>query len=1279
MLKLVKKMSLSFLALSLIGSSLAFSAFGEATESETAAVAAEAKTAYVYDFEDGTTQGWASRIGKETVAASDALAHAGNYSLYTEGRTENYSGPSLDVKGKLQPKTLYSVSAWVRLGAEQPDTSLRISLQRTLAGETNYDTIAPNTLVTAGSWVKLSGNYELTNEADALSLYVESDQGLASFYVDDVELKAVNDTEVPSLAGTYKDLFTFGVAIEALQTEGAYGELVKKHFNSIVAENSMKPGSLSPSEGKWNWEPADKLIAFAKKNNMDVRFHTLAWHSQAAEWMFKDSNNNPLAATPENKKLVLERLTNYIHAVVERYKDDITDWDVVNEVIDPGQPDGLRRSEWYRLTGTDFIETAFIETRKAAGDKARLYINDYNTDQPAKRDHLYNLVKSMLDKGVPIDGVGHQTHVNIVHPSLDSIRASIEKFASLGLDNQITELDVSVYTNDRDVYETVPEDILIVQAYRYKELFELFRELGDKISNVTVWGTDDSRTWLNTYPTVRPNPALLFDRELQPKYAYWALIDPSRVPYQAKEAGVRQGTVSLQPTPSTLWNGTGALSLSGSTDEYGADVKLLWDNTKLYVHVDVSDTKAGEGDRIDLFVGGKQYTFPATADESQAADSVRTPRSGGYTLQAAVPHELANPAIGGQLTFDVRVTSASREQSLSWNNPYHKQEQQPDQLGKLKLEHPAKLTQVTKGTPVIDGQVDAIWNAATSVTTDTWVIGSSGATAKVRLLWDEGHLYVLADVKDSKLSKASANVWEQDSIELFIDRNNAKTTIYQQDDGQYRINYDNQQSFGGSASAATLKSATTLTSDGYRVEAAIALDTLRAAPGTYLGFDAQVNDDSTGTGARSGVVTWTDPTGNSYQNTSGFGTLQLVSAEPQQPAPYYPSASTVSVPSSQPALPEQSLAVTASQLEGSGSAVIKLKDNERYAVLPANAAELLGSRSLVLHKGGYEWTFPATVLAPAGKAAGEQGRILIQLDWKSIDSAAVGNNGLIPASGQVTVQLIALNSKGEQLPLTELADPVTVALQTQQLPAERVLERIALYSWDSEKQTWKRVQQASPAITPAAAKLAALGTYAFLESNPSFPDLKDQHWAAPAAKTMAAWGLVNLSSTGQLEPDALVTRGELALLLAQALTLPAAPVASLPFGDVPSDASLRDAISAVSASGLMVGSNGQFGTDSQLTREQLASVLVRAYSYKMGLTVSSSPATAYAESLDALSKMFTKDAASISPWAAQAVYDAVSYELLRGTGGGAFQPGAEVTRKELLQAVYNLLLAVNRV
>jgi endo-1,4-beta-xylanase len=146
----------------------------------------------------------------------------------------------------------------------------------------------------------------------------------------------------------------------------------------------------------------------------------------------------------------------------------------------------------------------------------------------------------------------------------------------------------------------------------------------------------------------------------------------------------------------------------------------------------------------------------------------------------------------------------------------------------------------------------------------------------VKTLWDSSHLYVLAKVTDTLLSDASTNPWEEDSVELFLDQNNAKTASYEADDGQFRVNYRNAQTFGGSANASRFVTAVKVVPGGYIVEAAITLDAVEAEPGTLLGFDVQVNNDELGNGVRSSVATWNDPTGQSFNNTSRLGVLRLV-------------------------------------------------------------------------------------------------------------------------------------------------------------------------------------------------------------------------------------------------------------------------------------------------------------------------------------------------------------------------------------------------------------------
>nr|AAV98623.1 alkaline active endoxylanase precursor [Halalkalibacterium halodurans]AEJ76926.1 endo-1,4-beta-xylanohydrolase [Bacillus sp. JB 99] len=344
--------------------------------------------------------------------------------------------------------------------------------------------------------------------------------------------------QVASLSERYQEQFDIGAAVEPYQLEGRQAQILKHHYNSLVAENAMKPVSLQPREGEWNWEGADKIVEFARKHNMELRFHTLVWHSQVPEWFFIDENGNRMVdeTDPEkrkaNKQLLLERMENHIKTVVERYKDDVTSWDVVNEVIDDGG--GLRESEWYQITGTDYIKVAFETARKYGGEEAKLYINDYNTEVPSKRDDLYNLVKDLLEQGVPIDGVGHQSHIQIGWPSIEDTRASFEKFTSLGLDNQVTELDMSLYgwppTGAYTSYDDIPEELFQAQADRYDQLFELYEELSATISSVTFWGIADNHTWLDDRAReynngVGVDAPFVFDHNYRVKPAYWRIID----------------------------------------------------------------------------------------------------------------------------------------------------------------------------------------------------------------------------------------------------------------------------------------------------------------------------------------------------------------------------------------------------------------------------------------------------------------------------------------------------------------------------------------------------------------------------------------------------------------------------------------------------------------------------------------------------------------------------------------------------------------------------------
>ncbi len=498
-----------------------------------------------FDFEDGA-QGWGAR-GEATVSVVDDVAHSGAHSLLVTNRTAAWHGVALDVSGLLQAGNTYEIGGYVRLAEGAPASRVIITMQRTPSGgDTVYEWIAPSAEngVTDGEWVHLQGQYSFSGEASELLLYVESpDAELVDFYIDEMTICGQTEvqivpiqTDIPSVYETLAAYFPVGAALGPNQLDSErHTALLTRHFNSLTPENTMKPGPIQPSEGNFAWANVDRLVEFAQAHTMAVHGHTLVWHQQAAEWMFLDANGEKMTATPENKELLLKRLEEHIRAVVGRYKDAVNVWDVVNEVIDPARPDCMRHSMWYEITGVDYIVTAFRVAREVDPD-AILLLNDYNTYQAKKRECIYSLVSDLQEQGAPIDGIGMQMHIDIASPSIAAIETTIERFAELG-EVHITELDMSVYTNDTTSYATISDEILLQQGYRYRDIFEVLKRHADSIGSVTFWGLADDTTWLKTFPIRRLNLPLLFDEQLQAKYAYWGVVDPSQLPEEPPASG----------------------------------------------------------------------------------------------------------------------------------------------------------------------------------------------------------------------------------------------------------------------------------------------------------------------------------------------------------------------------------------------------------------------------------------------------------------------------------------------------------------------------------------------------------------------------------------------------------------------------------------------------------------------------------------------------------------------------------------------------------------------
>ncbi len=341
-----------------------------------------------------------------------------------------------------------------------------------------------------------------------------------------------------TLKEAFKDDFRIGASITPAQFEGkdAVGDaIIITQFNTISPEFSLKWGPLHPKPDEYDFSAADAYVAFGEKYKLWIVGHCLIWHAQTPKWVFEDAQGKPAS-----REVLLQRMHDHIKTVVGRYKGRIAGWDVVNEAFNE---DGtMRQSPWMKIIGDGYVQKAF-EYAHEADPGAELYYNDFDLEVATKRKAAIALVKKLQAAGIPVKAVGLQGHVRTEWPTVQEEAETIEDFAKLGVDVNITELDVDLLPPVKkelmeDVSVTIPStpalnpypDGLPAEmqeklAKRYADLFGVFVKHRKDIKRVTFWCVTDGDSWLNRWPVRgRSSYPLLFDRAGQPKPAFAAVI-----------------------------------------------------------------------------------------------------------------------------------------------------------------------------------------------------------------------------------------------------------------------------------------------------------------------------------------------------------------------------------------------------------------------------------------------------------------------------------------------------------------------------------------------------------------------------------------------------------------------------------------------------------------------------------------------------------------------------------------------------------------------------------
>ncbi|HKL78944.1 MAG TPA: endo-1,4-beta-xylanase [Mobilitalea sp.] len=486
-----------------------------------------------------------------------------------------------------------------------------------------------------------------------------------------------------SLYTAYEGEFLLGTIYTDDNRSGADQELTLKHFNAITAENIMKPEYMQPTEGSFNYLNSDVMVQFGQENGQNLVGHTLAWHSQSGKWLGRNVTRDQ----------AIEQLKSHITNIVGNYKGEFLSWDVVNEAINDGvslPADGdwtkcLRVTQWLTSIGPDYMAMAFTFAHEADPD-LKLYYNDYNLNDKSKADIVYAMVKDLREQGIPIDGIGMQGHYSVDTP-IGSVEYSLKRFAELGVEISITELDVGVNGASP---AGLTEEQEIKQGLAYAELFQLFREYSDNIGRVTLWGYVDNKSWRSDrFPC-------LFNSDYTPKQAAYAVLNPEKyilmnqVEEEVTEAIVAQakyGTPIIDAEIDAIWNDSSVVEVKGQLTAWeGATgkVRVLWDEKFVYALFEVEDgvlnsssPNAYEQDSVEIFLdqnngktafyeeddGQYRVNYDSVASFGSRPEitgfTAKATRSGdGYLVEMAIP--LVNlPTEGMKMGFEAQINDSN--------------------------------------------------------------------------------------------------------------------------------------------------------------------------------------------------------------------------------------------------------------------------------------------------------------------------------------------------------------------------------------------------------------------------------------------------------------------------------------------------------------------------------------------------------------------------------------------------------------------------------------------
>lgn len=1273
-------------------------------------------------FEDGNTGGWGklSWGSSGDTAVVDDVASEGTKSLKFFNRADEKAVPALVLTDKMKSDRKYDISLKVRLGSGEGQFHLASKIDSEILEEDQkYPWIIGNKLVTASDWTLFeTKGYEVPSRTNEVIIYVEpsSNTLTSDIYIDEVMITDVTpgqtEPEVVDQTGISAD---FESGLDGFKARNGRETVVLSQADNHTPDG--KQSLLVTTTAQYDAALVDATGKMAKNHEYELS----AWVKMA----------------PGEEPTTLRISVQYADSGYANVSQNVTVTD----------------QEWVHLTGkytlttTPSVLNAYIETANDDGGNRTFFLDDFSLKYlgpvaaaPPIQENLPNLKDTYADEFL----IG-----NIVNPAtFDETRLKLltKHYNVVTFENDMKP-DYAYDTNK--AFDFTAEDALVKRV----------QDAGlDIHGHVLVWHAQ-SPTWLHTAASGEPlsrEEALnnlrthvktvvehFGDQVISWDVVNEAMNDNPANPTDWKNALRNSGWLqAIGPD----FIEESFLAAKEVIDENGWDIKLYYNDynddnqnksTAIYSMVkELNEKYAADhpGEKLIDGIGMQAHYNLGTRIDNVRMSLERFSSLGvevsvteldimaGTNSVMTETEEKQQAYLYAQL-MDLykknsehipRVTFWGLNDSTSWRaeqNPtlfdkdfqakeayYAVNDPEKYLADNVPEEIEYKKSSASYGTPALDGSVDSVWSKAPELKLDTKQMAWSGATGTAKALWDDNNLYVLVQVRDDQLNKSNPNVWEQDSVEVFVDENNEKTPTFQEDDGQYRVNFENFASFNPAEIAEGFESKVSVSGTNYTVEMKIPFKKVQPANNAKIGFDAQINDAKDGT--RISVNAWNDPSGQGYQDTSIFGELTLTgkpssggdngegnngggnsdggnggsspgtTPEPQ-PGPQLPGNGSVIVPvikvengTATAILSSDSLNKAIENASSSANGkkqvtieVPKQANAQSYVVqFPTSSLQDNNNVEFVLKTANATLQIPSNMLSNITEQADQ---VSIQINKGSADRLSAGDRANV---GSRPVIDLSFTAGDRVLAWNNPTAPVTVSIPYTPAAQELVnAHQIIILNINNQGQATAvpngRYDVKSSSVV---FETTEFSTYAVAHVSKSFADVQKVLWVKQAVEAMAARDIIQGISDDSFAPAASITRADFITLLVRALELQSPGTNTASFSDVQPDAYYAQAVAIAKELGIAAGfEDNTFKPSSSISRQDMMVLTAKA------LKAAGKPSTGNGNLAS------YSDAAGISAYALDSVASLVGTGIVNGKDG-KIAPADPLTRAEAAIILYRI-------